>query len=149
MLSSRIMRSESDSSSVYREQRHRGLAADIDGLSEVCQSSYDAATAHGRLQDQSKTWQNLILYLSATSGVCLYDRSLPRPPFLCQIIGRGLLPRIYDEEADPHIAIETFLRQCVDLLVSDSIHVRETAKEALGNELPLTLCGLLVMQMTK
>jgi neurofibromin 1 len=56
---------------------------------------------------------------------------------------------VYDENAKPKAALEGFLRECVDLLVSDSVYVRESAKEALGSELPLALFRLLIAQMTK
>ena len=87
-----------------------------------------------------------MLTLCSTSNVCLYDTS--PPPSLAELVGKGTLPRVYDQETDPRVAVEDFLRLCVNLLVSGSVHVREAVKEALGSELPPALCRTLVIQMT-
>lgn len=114
-----------------RDMRRRNLAADIDGLTE----------------DESKEWQNLVAFLCATSGVGLHDMSLP--PTIVEVVGKGVLPRVYEESIDSHGAVETFFRQCVDMTFSPSIHVRESMKDALGSELPLSLSRVLVVQMSK
>ena len=88
-----------------------------------------------------------MLTLCSTSNVCLYDSS--PPPTLAELVGKGILPRVYDQETDPHVAVEEFLRSCVNLLVNGSVHVREAVKEALGSELPPALRRSLVIQMTK
>lgn len=130
-LTNKIVTADTDDSSGDRDFRRRNLAADIEGLTE----------------DESKEWQNLIAFLCATSNVCLNDVSLPTT--MVEIVGKGVLPRAYEESTDQHAAVESFLRQCVDFLVSPSIHVRESIKDALGSELPLSLCRVLVVQMTK
>lgn len=130
-LTAKIIAAESDEAADRGDFRRRGLANDIDGLTE----------------EESKEWQNLIAFLCATSNVCFHDMSLP--PNITEVVGKGVLPRVYDEATDAHSAVESFLRQCVDFLVSSSIHVRESIKDALGNELPLSLCRVLVVQMSK
>lgn len=130
-LTSRILRAESDASTIERHQSRRDLAADIDGLHE----------------DQSKTWQNLISYLCATSSSCQVSSS--PPPSLSHVLGKGLLPKVFDDEMDPTSTLENFLRECVDLLPSSSIHVRESVKEALGNELSIVFLQLLLAQMSR
>ena len=94
------------------------------------------------------TWQNLISFICAGSNFGLPDTSAPITS-LGHIIGFGLLPRIYDEDADIQPIFESFVRQCVELLVCQSPIVRETVKEALGNEMPLCHLPLLIQQMTK
>ncbi len=61
----------------------------------------------------------------------------------------GLLPRVYEEGADIQTAIDSFIRKCVDHLVSESIYIREAVKDALGNELPPELGRVLVVQMSR
>ena len=94
------------------------------------------------------TWQNLISFLCATSGCCSLT-SVSTTTILGHIVGQGILPRVYDDDADIDHSLIDFVWQCVELLVSQSIIVRETVKEALGNELPLQHLGLLVEQMGK
>lgn len=111
-----------------RDLRRRNMAADIDGLSE----------------DESKEWQNLISFLCATSTVTTSEMA-----GVSEVVGTGMLPRAYDEMKYSHGVVENFLGECVDFLVNNSVHVRESAKDALGAELPLSLCRVLVVQMTR
>ena len=127
-LTSKIIAADA---SVTAQNRRRGLAPEIDGLDE----------------GQSKTWQNITLFLASTAGVCRYETS--PPPSLVDEVGKGLLPRAYEEFPDPMVACKSFVQECVDLLVSGSLHVRETVKEALGTELPGPLMGIMINQMTK
>jgi hypothetical protein len=50
-----------------------------------------------------------------------------------------------------HVTTSTsdFINNTVHMLISGSIFVRESAKDALGNELPLTLSQTLVSSMMK
>lgn len=132
LLTNKIHSAESDETNGERDfGRRRNMAADIEGLTE----------------DESKEWQNLVSFLCATSGVCAND--IAAVPNISDVVGKGILPRVYDEATDLHAQVESFLRECVDFLVSNSIYVRESIKDALGNELPLSLCRVLVVQMTK
>ncbi|CAK9779949.1 putative ras GTPase activator [Cutaneotrichosporon oleaginosum] len=130
ILTNKIHTAESDESEKDYGRR-RNMAADIEGLTE----------------DESKEWQNLVSFLCATSGVCASDTAAI--PNISDVVGKGVLPRVYDEATDLPAQVESLLRECVDFLVSNSIYVRESIKDALGNELPLSLCRVLVVQMTK
>jgi neurofibromin 1 len=65
------------------------------------------------------------------------------------VIGKGVLPRLYEDLPNATAACEEFIRECVDLLVSGSIHVRETVKEALGQELPGNWMRIMIDHMRK
>ncbi|KAK4687682.1 neurofibromin 1, partial [Tremellales sp. Uapishka_1] len=129
-LTSRIVRADHDELN-ERDSRRKALAADIEGLDE----------------DQSKEWQNLISFLCSTANVCQYETTPPKG--LADFVSKGLLPKVYEQEQDPLPAVESFIKQCVDLLISNSIHVRETVKEALGAELPPSLLRVLIQQMSR
>ncbi|OXB36317.1 neurofibromin 1 [Cryptococcus neoformans] len=117
---------------VSSREKQRMMTGDIEGL--------DA--------EESKEWQNAILFLAALANVGLTNL---KPKCLSEVIDKeGLLPAAYDQDiSDPGALIEAFIRQCVELLVSNSITVRESAKVALGSELPTTMCRVLVAQMIK
>nr|XP_031861450.1 uncharacterized protein CI109_003054 [Kwoniella shandongensis]KAA5528522.1 hypothetical protein CI109_003054 [Kwoniella shandongensis] len=129
-LTAKIIASDADSTLSSRDVRRRILTADIEGLNE----------------DESKEWQNLISFLCATAGVAHHDVPLKG---LSEVIGKGLLPPAYDEDvSDINAAVETFIKQLVDLLVSSSVTVRESVKTALGSELPTNMCRTMVVHMT-
>ncbi|OCF79181.1 neurofibromin 1 [Kwoniella mangroviensis CBS 8886] len=131
-LTAKVIAAEADTTMSSRDVRRRGLTADIDGLDE----------------EGSKEWQNLIAWLCACCSVANYDTR--PPPSLCDIIGKGILPPAYDQSIpDPHVPVEAFVKQCVDLLVSSSVNVRETLKNALGSELPTNGCRMIVGPMIK
>lgn len=108
-------------------ERRPNMAADIDGLTE----------------SEGKEWQNLISFLCATCTLSGGDFSVS------EVVGTGMLPRVYDEMTYTTGVVENFLGECVDFLVNSSVHVREAAKDALGAELPLSLSRILVVQMTR
>ncbi|WWD06786.1 hypothetical protein V865_004881 [Kwoniella europaea PYCC6329] len=131
-LTAKVIAAEADTTMSSRDVRRRGLTADIDGLDE----------------EESKEWQNLIAWLCACCGVANYETR--PPPSLCDIIGKGVLPPAYDQSIpDPHVPVEAFIKQCVDLLISSSVNVRETVKNALGSELPTNGCRMIVAPMIK
>ena len=129
VLTSKIIAADVDSTAPYA--RRRGLATDIEGLDD----------------GQSKLWQNIIMFLLATSTICAYDGVAPPP--LVDTVGKGILPSIFDDPTDAKAMCEQFVRDCVDLLASPSIHVRETLKEGLGSELPLYWAKTMISQMVK
>ena len=94
---------------------------------------------------QSKLWQNVVMLACATSSICAYEGQ--PPPSIVDTIGKGKLPRLFDETPDMRVFCEQFVRECVDLLASPPVHVRETIKEALGNELPPVWAKVMVSQM--
>lgn len=66
-----------------------------------------------------------------------------------EYVGKGLLPLAYEDPPGADVACDEFIRESVDLLVSGSVHVRETIKEALGSELSPSLSSVMIDQMTK
>ncbi|KAL7420982.1 Ras GTPase activating protein ira2 [Cryptotrichosporon argae] len=130
-LASKIASVDADDVSADRDFRRRNMTADIEGLGE----------------EESKEWQNLISGVCSISNVCFYESG--QPPTLADLVGKGQLPKMYEDKTDPMVAVEEFLRGCVDSLVSNSLHVRESMKEALGTELPTSLCGIVVKQMSR
>jgi hypothetical protein len=61
----------------------------------------------------------------------------------------GQLPRIYDEALDVSEVVNTFISSSVNMLFSGSVLIRESVKDALGNELPLSLGWTLVASMMR
>jgi hypothetical protein len=61
----------------------------------------------------------------------------------------GQLPRIYDEALDVSEVVNTFISNSVNMLFSGSVLIRESVKDALGNELPLSLGWTLVASMMR
>ncbi|WWC91180.1 uncharacterized protein L201_006121 [Kwoniella dendrophila CBS 6074] len=129
-LTAKIIAAEADTTISTRDVRRRALTADIEGLSE----------------DESKEWQNLVLWLCSCANVANTD--LNPPPSLCDILGKGMLPPAYDQSVpDPSVPVEAFIKQCVDLMISGSVNVRETVKNALGSELPTNATRMIVGPM--
>lgn len=94
----------------------------------------------------SRFWQDLVALTCPLTAISTED--LSSVPHITSLSGRGILPKQLDETTEPTQAVESFLRDCVDLLVSNTVTVRETVKEALGSELPHSLCGTLGTQMS-
>lgn len=65
------------------------------------------------------------------------------------MIGTGQLPRIYEEALDVSEVVNTFISNSVNLLFSGSVLIRESVKDALGNELPLSLGRTLVSSIMR
>lgn len=97
-------------------------------------------------QGESKEWQNLYALL-ASSASCASD--VPQKASLGDIAGAGQLPRLYDDVVDISAEVNTFISNSVNMLFSGSVFIRESVKEALGNELSLTLGRTLVSTMMR
>jgi hypothetical protein len=65
------------------------------------------------------------------------------------LVGAGQLPRIYEEAVDVLEVVNTFINNSVNMLFSGSVLIRESVKEALGNELPLSLGRTLISSMMR
>lgn len=103
----------------------------------------------GRLDDdQRKEWQNLCALLAACSACTIYDQD-SQPLALCEIVGKNLLPRVYDESIELANSSERYASEVAALLLSSTVSVRETAKDVLGQELPLSLCRSAVTAMNR
>lgn len=86
-------------------------------------------------------WHNFAGCLSAIGGACIVERSpvLEMPP-------RKQSELVWSEETtseSPLQYVEDFVHAMVDLLVSDSIWVREKAKETLGADMSPRMNGIL------
>ncbi|RGB37714.1 hypothetical protein C1646_638789 [Rhizophagus diaphanus] len=83
-------------------------------------------------ESQTIEWHNYTGFLAALGGCCGHERLNPSN-------GRGLditQRRVsISSGSDYIIKIEKFVQEMVSLLISDTIFVRESVKEALGNEL--------------
>ena len=89
----------------------------------------------------------MVLYLCATSSVCLQgDTSSQYTP---EPSGQGQLPGVYEDSLDPAGLVDTFIADCVRLLLHRSIQVREIVKEALGTESPISLYRVVISHLAK
>jgi len=85
--------------------------------------------------------------LLASTAFCAIDNS--QKTSLGELVGTGQLPRIYDEALDVSEVVNTFISTSVNMLFSGSVLIRESVKDALGNELPLSLGRTLVTSMMR
>ncbi|KAI0065862.1 hypothetical protein BV25DRAFT_1988944 [Artomyces pyxidatus] len=97
------------------------------------------------LEEQQHQWQNLTLFLGACGSACLDEQH--DPTALQSVIPAELLPDAMRVLKDPEDLMTNFIRYLIDLLVSDSVMARETAKEALGTELSPRLYGKLMKHL--
>jgi hypothetical protein len=92
------------------------------------------------MQDEAKEWQNLNAFLTGTATA--QADSYPVRP-LADHTGPNLLPAVYGRQWDWAAASTRFIEDRVPLLSGGFILVRESVKEALGNDLSLTHADLL------
>ncbi|KAK0555397.1 Ras GTPase activating protein ira2 [Tilletia horrida] len=94
-------------------------------------------------QEKAAQWHNYAGFLAAFGGACAVERIdlLPEP-----LMPGYLNPRFLDD-TPPIPLMESFVSEMVDLLVSDSIWVREKVKETLGGDLSPRLNGILFRQV--
>ncbi|TKY89213.1 hypothetical protein EX895_001744 [Sporisorium graminicola] len=96
-------------------------------------------------QDKAGQWHNYAGFLCAFGGACFLAStaiSSEIEPLVAKI-----LPQFSDLEQQPAMLVEQFVQEMVDLLVSDSLWVREKAKETLGVDLSPRLVGILFRQI--
>lgn len=101
----------------------------------------DSSTA----QDKAAQWHNYAGFLCAFGGACFAASARITSevePSVAQV-----LPQFSDLNEQPATLIEHFVQEMVDLLVSDSLWVREKAKETLGVDLGPRLIGILFRQI--
>ncbi|KAM0749716.1 hypothetical protein T439DRAFT_302673 [Meredithblackwellia eburnea MCA 4105] len=84
-------------------------------------------------EQQFDEWCNLCCFLLSTSGLC--SQPPPTLPRLDVVISPDYLPARFFRVIDRPRYIDRLIQELVDLLVSDSIHVREAVKDALGLDL--------------
>lgn len=87
---------------------------------------------HGPQEIQFQ-WRVLTLFLAAFASACAptnFD-----PSGLTAIIAPQFLPDEMRVLKDPSDLAETFIISLIDLIVADSVHARDVARDALGSEL--------------
>ena len=81
-------------------------------------------------EDERHEWQNNMCFLASGWRCCQLEDLEPFPQFLVP-----LLPQRLHAPHQPSDMAKQFTTDVVELLTSESLKVREAAKEALGNEL--------------
>ncbi|KDN38513.1 hypothetical protein K437DRAFT_22753 [Tilletiaria anomala UBC 951] len=102
-----------------------------------------AADTSDTAQEKAAYWYNLSGFLSALGGACAIEDANLLPSTLQDTL---LNPKLVNTNP-PVPMIESFMQEMVDLLVSDSIWVREKVKETLGTDLSPRLNGILLRQI--
>ncbi|KAG9291425.1 hypothetical protein G9A89_021843 [Geosiphon pyriformis] len=131
LLTYMVARPADDSS--FDESKKRGL---ISTLSKISSSNVADIT-----EAQTAEWHNYTGFLSALGGCCVSDsQNSPNgtsngrnPSFAHEANNHRVSTTHHD--SNYHAMVETFVSEMVDLLVCDSIYVRETVKETLGADL--------------
>ena len=96
------------------------------------------------VQEKAAQWHNFAGFLCAFGGACVDAEDSMMGAQASEVL--QVLPHFSDEEA-PGPLIERFLQEMVDLLVSDSLWVREKTKETLGIDLGMRLNDILFRQI--
>ncbi|UZJ51578.1 hypothetical protein CBS101457_000898 [Exobasidium rhododendri] len=93
-------------------------------------------------QEKAAQWHNFAGFLAALGGACAVEKApeLQRLPGLVDENASKSLP---EKGEAPIQYVESFVQEMVDLLVSDSIWVREKVKETLGFDTSPRLNGIL------
>lgn len=102
----------------------------------LAEESPDAA------QEKAAQWHNYTGFLCALGGVCT-TASVDAVAHGWQVEVDGSGAPVESAPRSPMQTVEGFVQELVDLLVSDSIWVREKVKETLGNDLSPKLYGIL------
>lgn len=90
-------------------------------------------------QEKAAQWHNFAGFLAALGGACAVEEA----PELQQVPGSSNSNAFIGKDESPLDYVENFVQEMVDLLVSDSIWVREKAKETLGADISPRLNGVL------
>jgi hypothetical protein len=98
-----------------------------------------------RVQEKHIQWRNLTLFLAAFGSACIEEGQ--NLGALTSIIPQQYLPDQMRALKKPGILVETFVTDLTDLLVVDSMQVREVAREALGSELSPRLYSRLLKHL--
>ncbi|CAG8508989.1 2177_t:CDS:10 [Funneliformis mosseae] len=87
---------------------------------------------------QTNEWLNYTGFLCALGGVCVNDKQINNPlnGRINESLGNELTDRRNNgPHANVHLMVEKYVQEMVDLLVCDSVVVRENVKDSLGTEL--------------
>ncbi|KAJ6587786.1 hypothetical protein B0H10DRAFT_2233906 [Mycena sp. CBHHK59/15] len=85
------------------------------------------------MQEKRHLWQNLTLFLAALGGACVQDDV--DLGFLASVVSTQYLPDEMRTMQNPANLVKVFVSDVTDQLVTDDVHFREVAKNALGAEL--------------
>ncbi|CDO69579.1 hypothetical protein BN946_scf184759.g19 [Trametes cinnabarina] len=96
-------------------------------------------------EDRQAQWQNLTLFLASFGAAC--TREQHDPSALTKIIPPTIIPDGCRVLRDPSELLGNFLTDLVNLLVSESLQVRDIAREALSNEASPRLYGRIIKQL--
>ncbi|GAC96962.1 RasGAP group protein [Pseudozyma hubeiensis SY62] len=96
-------------------------------------------------QDKAAQWHNYAGFLCAFGGACFSASDIISSHIEPSIA--KILPQFSSPDKHPAALVERFVQEMVDLLVSDSLWVREKAKETLGVDLGARLVGILFRQI--
>ncbi|KAJ6540091.1 hypothetical protein B0H10DRAFT_2170598 [Mycena sp. CBHHK59/15] len=88
---------------------------------------------HLLMQEKRHLWQNLTLFLAALGGACVQDDV--DLGFLASVVSTQYLPDEMRTMQNPANLVKVFVSDVTDQLVTDDVHFREVAKNALGAEL--------------
>lgn len=101
-----------------------------------------AADMSDTAQDKAAYWHNLTAFLAALGGAV----SLPHTEEKALALVSPKLPGVGDE-SDTAVLVDTYVQEMVDLLVSDSLWVRDKVKLTLGQDLGVKLAAHLLKQV--
>lgn len=87
-------------------------------------------------------WDNYAGFLASLGGSCLGEAPSNLP-----VLPPGMLDPAFAVPEDVPRLIDSFIQEMVDLLVSDSVWMREKVKETLGLDLNVRLAGALFRQI--
>jgi hypothetical protein len=90
-------------------------------------------------------WRNLTLFLAAFGGACIHDGQ--ELGSLTSLVPTQYLPDEMRVPRDSKALVGTFVTDLTDLLIADSMQVREVAREALGSELSPRVYSRLVRHL--
>ncbi|CAG8470540.1 8562_t:CDS:10 [Ambispora gerdemannii] len=99
---------------------------------------------------QTTEWHNYTGFLSALGGCCVNDQLMNgHSSMSMDSSNRRISANPQHDMNNYHSMVEEFVEQMVDLLVCDSVYVRETVKETLGADLSPRLYVILFKHLEK
>jgi len=132
-----VVQSSLDSIIVEESHPHRdwSLSSEVTSFSETVLNMLNS------FQDKLVQWRNLTLFLAAFGGVCVLEDH--DPSALVNVVPAQYLPDEMRVLQNPMSMMSTFITDLTDLLIADSVRVRDVARDALGIELSPRLYGRL------
>jgi hypothetical protein len=121
-----VVQSSLDSIIVEESHPHRdwSLSSEVTSFSETVLNMLNS------FQDKLVQWRNLTLFLAAFGGVCVLEDH--DPSALVNVVPAQYLPDEMRVLQNPMSMMSTFITDLTDLLIADSVRVRDVARDALG-----------------